>query len=80
MGDGSGGGLEVDLEISIDELALLKQSLDMPLAIIIQSFISRLAFKDRIRVFGRNDFDERENNRISFRQDILVENNTIFAR
>src|SRR5271157_1894138 len=68
------------LEIGIDELALLKQPPDMALAIIIQGFIPRLAFKHGFRVFWRNDFDERKNDRISFRQDILVENNTIFAR
>jgi hypothetical protein len=80
MGDGSGGGLEGDLEISVDELALLKQPLDMPLAVIIQNFISRVIFIGRIGVFRRNEFDERGNEGISFRQDILVQNNTMFAR
>ncbi len=68
------------LEIGIDELALLKQPPDVALAVIIQSFIPRLAFKDGFRVFRRNELDERENDRISFRQDILVKNHTIFAR
>ena len=68
------------LEIGIDDLAFLKQPPDVALAIIIQSFIPRLAFKDGFRVSRRNELAERENDRISFRQDILVENDTIFAR
>jgi hypothetical protein len=77
---GRAGRLEADLEKSIDELALLKEPLDTALAIIIQNIMSRVVFIDRFRVFRRNEFDGGENDRISFRQDMLIQNNTVFAR
>jgi len=50
------GVLGGDLEISIDEQTFLEPSLDVALAVIVQNFMSRVVFIDRIRVFRGDDF------------------------
>jgi len=76
---GRAGGLRVDSEKGIDELAFLEQPPNTALTVIIQNIVSGGIFSG-FGVLRGNEFYGGEHERISFRQGVLVENDTIFAR